>query len=258
MIFDTHAHYTSTQYDEDRESRLASINNNGVKRIVEVGAEIESIPDVLSLADSHDYIYASVGVHPDEIVRLKPEDIGKLESWARNPKVVAVGEIGLDYFEREGEEPKDHGLQKQWFESQLNLARKLNKPVIIHSRDACQDTLDILKNYKDVSAVMHCYSYSKETARELLDMGLVFGVGGVVTFKNAKKLKEAVEYIPMESILLETDCPYMAPTPYRGTRNQSDYIKLVIEAIAEIKQLPCNEVEEICWNNACRFYGLPQ
>lgn len=256
MIFDSHAHYDDHQFDEDRDELIKKLYINNVKRIVNVSAELSGIERAIELADKYDYIYASVGVHPDEVGELSKEHTMYIKEKALHPKVVAIGEIGLDYYEREGEAPKDRQQQKQWFINQLDIAKELNKPVIIHSRDACEDTLEIIKNYKDLKMVMHCYSYSKETAKELMKSNMIFGIGGVVTFKNSKKLKEALEVIPIENILLETDCPYLAPVPFRGKRNQSDYINYVIEEIANIKNMNVSQVEEICWKNTCDFYGL--
>ena len=256
MIFDSHAHYDDHQYDEDRDELINMLYANGIGRIVDVSADINGIKNVIALAEKYPFIYATSGIHPDTVDELKPSDIDYIEKMGLHEKVVAIGEIGLDYFEREGDAPKDREKQKYWFDAQIEVARKIRKPFIIHSRDACEDTLDILKKYNSLNAVMHCYSYTKETAKTLLDMGIIFGIGGVITFKNAKKLKEAVEYIPIESIILETDCPYLAPDPFRGKRNESDYIRYVIDAVADIKGLSPEYVEETCWNNANRFYGL--
>lgn len=256
MIFDSHAHYDSHQYNNDRESVIEQLLNENVGKIVDISADIKGIANVLALADKYDFIYASVGVHPDEVEELTENDLIYIKEKASLPKVVAIGEIGLDYFKEE-EYNKSREKQKIWFQLQLDLAKQLNKPVIIHSRDACEDTLEIMRKNADLNYVMHCYSYSKETARELLNLGCIFGIGGVVTFKNSKKLKEAVEYIPLDNIILETDCPYLAPDPFRGTRNQSGYIKYVIDEIARIKGLSPAEVENTCWINTHKFYNLP-
>lgn len=255
MIFDSHAHYDDRAFDSDRDEILSSLKDKNVGRVVDVSADIKGIDKVLALANSYDFIYASVGIHPDEVGELRQQDTDYLTDKARTEKVVAIGEIGLDYFCREGEE-KDFDLQKKWFDIQMSISKDVNLPVIIHSRDSCKDTMDILRGYKDIKAVMHCFSYTRETARELLDMGYMFGIGGVVTFKNSKKLKEAVEYIPIEHILLETDCPYLAPVPHRGERNDSGMIKYVIEEIASIKNISPEAVEDICWKNTCDFYGV--
>lgn len=251
MIFDTHAHYDDERFDEDRETLLLSMKDNNVGRIVSVSAGINDLSDKKALVEKYDFIYASAGVHPENVMYITDDYLKEMENILSHPKFLAVGEIGLDYHD---DVPKD--IQEKYFRIQLDIAIKLNKPCIIHSRDACEDTLKILEDYPDLKAVMHCYSYSKETAEILLKKGFYFGIGGVVTFKNAKKLVEAVEAIPIERIILETDCPYLAPEPFRGKRNDSTLIKYVVEKIADIKGLSSEEVEKITWDNACRFYEL--
>ena len=309
-IFDTHAHYDSRQFKEDREEILRYLHEEqdiSVGRIVNNGADMASSYTSLKLAEEHDFIYAAVGVHPDsagelifspegcevyeeeedtgssnkketteqaagnESVRRKiiPEEVCRknreeLRLLTENRKVVAVGEIGLDYhwdvWPRE--------IQKKAFEWQWKLAEETGLPVIIHSRDAAEDTLKMVQGFygdrtpgkcssvdnRHVKAVMHCYSYSVEHAEEYLKLGLMFGIGGVVTFKNAKKLKEVVDMLPLEHIMLETDCPYMAPDPFRGKRNHSGYLTYVAEKIAEIKGVDVKKVYEVTWDNAVRFF----
>ena len=253
MIFDSHSHYDDKQFDEDRDELLKSLKDNNVARVVDVCAEYSSIDKVLDLVSKYDFMYAAVGVHPDAVGALDDDSYEVIKKAAlSSEKVVAIGEIGLDYYWDEN--PRD--VQKKWFDRQLDIALEVNKPVIIHSREAASDTMDILRSRKLPESVMHCYSYSKETARELLNMGFYLGIGGVVTFKNSKKLKEVVEYMPLDRILLETDCPYLAPTPFRGKRNESSYIKYVIEEIASLKGVDPLLVEETCWNNTNRFYGI--
>ena len=335
-IFDTHAHYDSEQFDEDREEMLEEINKPfpgtacssdrgefvSVGRIVNVGADMESSQTSIELAQKHEFIYAAVGVHPDsaeelirctipaneENIKLLSENECEanrclLNELSNRNKVVAIGEIGLDYhwdvWPRE--------IQKEAFRWQWNLALEKKLPVIIHSRDAAEDTMNIVREFyrkveslkvnsqasgdtaestspmcgtgggmkqmadincyntghplKDdksivLRAVMHCYSYSAEQAEEYLKMGLMFGIGGVVTFKNARKLKEVVDLLPMDRILLETDCPYMAPEPFRGKRNNSGYLRYVAEKIAEIKGIDAEEVYDITYKNACGFFGM--
>lgn len=251
MIFDTHAHYDDSRFDEDRDELLLSMKENNVGRIVSVSADMKDIESKKALTEKYDFIYASAGVHPENVTDLTDKDMELIKEAMSLPKFLAIGEIGLDYHD---ETPTC--LQKKWFKAQLDLAVELNKPVIIHSRDACEDTLNILDEYPDLKAVMHCYSYTKETAQILLKKNFYFGIGGVVTFKNAKKLVEAVEIIPIENIILETDCPYLAPEPFRGKRNNSTLIKYVIEKIAAIKGVSPEDVEKITWDNACRFYGI--
>ncbi|MDE5908723.1 MAG: TatD family hydrolase [Lachnospiraceae bacterium] len=252
MIFDTHAHYDDEAFDKDRDELLKGMNRNGVEFIVNVGASMDSTKKALELADKYPFLYTAVGVHPSESGELTEKDIVWLKEKAAKPKVVAIGEIGLDYYWPD----PDKAIQKKWFEKQLQLAGETKLPIIVHSRDAAQDTLDILKSWKKdlTRGVIHCFSYTKEIAREYLNMDYYFGIGGVLTFKNAKKLIEAVEYIPMDRILLETDCPYLAPEPYRGKRNQSTYLDLVAERLSEIKKISKEEIFVQTMQNAKNFY----
>lgn len=252
MIFDTHAHYDDEAFDKDRDKLLKSMNEAGVAFIVNVGASIDSTRKALELAGKYSFLYAAIGVHPSETKGMTKDDLSWLKEKAADPKVVAIGEIGLDYYWPD----PDKAIQKKWFEEQLQLASETGLPIIVHSRDAAQDTLEILKGWQKekIRGVIHCFSYAKEIAREYLNMDYYFGIGGVLTFKNAKKLIEAVEYIPMNRILLETDCPYLAPEPYRGKRNQSTYIDLVAERLAEIKKIRKEEVLTATMQNAKEFY----
>jgi len=253
MIFESHAHYDDEAFDEDRDELLKSLMDNGIDYVVNVGASMESTRSSIELASKYDFIYAAIGVHPSEIGGLTENDIEWLKNEALyNKKVVAIGEIGLDYH---WEEP-ERDIQKIWFERQLELAREVKLPVIIHSRDAAKDTLDIMNDHKaeQIGGVVHCYSYSKETAKEYVDMGFYFGIGGVVTFKNAKKVKEAVEYIPLDRILLETDCPYLSPEPNRGKRNSSLNIPYIAHAIAQLKGIEYDELIRITSQNAKKMY----
>ena len=238
-IFESHAHYDSEQFDEDRHELLMSMPEHGVGTIINSGANWDSVTEVVEMAAKYPFMYAAVGMHPDEVGDLNEERFEYLKSQCQKDKVVAVGEIGLDYYW----DNEAHDVQKKWFIKQLELARELDLPVIIHSREAAADTMEIMKEYaKGLRGVIHCFSSSKELALEYVKMGFYIGVGGVVTFKNAKKLKEVVEAIPLESILLETDCPYLAPTPYRGKRNSSIYIQYIAEEIANIKGVTYEEV----------------
>lgn len=253
MIFDTHAHYDDQQFDDDRYELLNELPNLGVGTIVNVGASLEGCQRAMELAKKYPYVYAAVGVHPDEVGELNEERFHMLERWCREEKVVAVGEIGLDYYW--DEEPRE--VQKEWFIRQLDLARKMNLPVNIHSRDASEDTFRILKEYAEgQKGIIHCYSGSKEMAAEYVKLGFYIGVGGVVTFKNGKKLKTVVETIPLESIVLETDCPYLAPEPYRGKRNNSSYIRYVADEIGRLKEITSDEVIKQTEMNARKVYGL--
>ncbi len=254
MIFDTHAHYDDEAFDEDRDEVLTSLRKWGVGIVVNVGASMEGSRRSVSLSEQYEFVYSAVGVHPDEVGELREEDMEWMREQLQKPKVVAVGEIGLDYYwDKEG-----HDLQKKWFLRQLKLAKELKKPVIIHSREAAADTMELLKaNYHgEMPMVMHCYSYSLEMAREYRKMGLYLGIGGVLTFKNAKKLKETVLESPMEYLLLETDCPYLAPVPNRGKRNDSRMLKYVVQELAALKGITPEEVIRITEENARRFYGI--
>ena len=254
MIFETHAHYDDEQFDSGREALLASLPDCGIKRVVNVGASIASTRNSVELAEKYDFIYAAVGVHPSEIAELNEERFAWLRELTKLKKVVAVGEIGLDYYW--DKEPAVQEQQRYWFKRQMELAKETGLPIIVHSRDAAADTLQVMKeaHAEEIPGVIHCYSYSPEMAQEFMKMGYYIGVGGVVTFKNAKKLKETVEQIPLERILLETDYPYMAPEPDRGKRNESRYIPYIVEKIAELKQVTVEEVEEITWQNAMNLY----
>lgn len=254
MIFESHAHYDDEAFDEDREELLASLQENGIGFVVNVSSDLASVKRTLDLAKKYPFIYAAVGIHPSDSGELDEENFTWLKEQCRGEKVLAVGEIGLDYYwdsvERE--------VQKKWFARQLALANEEKLPVVIHSREAAKDTLDIMKAEAAVErrGVIHCFSYSKEVAREFVDMGYLIGVGGVVTFQNAKKLRECVEYLPMEAILLETDSPYLAPVPHRGKRNCSLYLPLVAAEIARIKGISEEEVADITEKNAKRLFGL--
>lgn len=254
MIFETHAHYDDSRFEEDRDVVLGQMLAAGIGQIVNVGASIESTRTTLELADKYDFVYAAVGVHPSEIEDLNEETFDWLKNQTTGEKVVAVGEIGLDYYwDKERSVQKN---QRYWFGRQLELAREANLPVIIHSRDAGADTLQVMKEHhaEEIPGVIHCYSYSKELALEFIKMGYYIGIGGVVTFKNARKLVETVEAIPMDRILLETDCPYMAPEPFRGKRNSSLYLPYVVEKIANLKGISKEEVEKITEKNARRLF----
>lgn len=254
MIFDTHAHYDDDAFDEDRDELLSGMAAKNVEYIVNVGASIESSKRSIALAEKYPFIYAAVGVHPDEVGELDDEKFEKLREWTTHEKVKAVGEIGLDYYW----DKEQHDLQKHWFMRQMELAHEVNLPIIVHSREAAKDTLDMIIAAKplDLSGIIHCYSYSVEQAREYLNMGYYIGIGGVLTFKNAKKLKEVAEYAPLSRIVLETDCPYLAPVPYRGKRNDSSKLSYVVEELAAIKQMPVEEVLRITNENGKKLYHI--
>lgn len=256
MIFDTHSHYDDEEYENDRDELLRSLKDNSVEMVVNVGASMETSKSALLLSKKYDFVYAALGVHPSEVCELTEADLEWILNNSREKKVVAIGEIGLDYHYKEPEKP----VQKKWFIRQIELAREAKLPIIIHSRDAASDTLEIVKNEKayELGGVIHCFSYSKEMAMEYVEMGFYIGIGGVLTFKNAKKLKEAAKEIPLESIVLETDCPYLAPEPYRGTRNNSILIKYVAEELANIKGVSTEEIIDITTKNAKKLYRIAE
>ena len=250
MIFESHAHYDDEAFDEDRKELLDALPAQGIGRVINVCAEVEGWNRTLDLMERYPYIYGAVGVHPDDVGALDEEKIRRMHQICQMEKTVAVGEIGLDYYW----DKENHEKQIYWFERQLEVAREEK---LIHSRDAAKDTLDTMKRLHagDIGGAVHCFSYGKEMAREYLDMGLSLGIGGVLTFKNARKLVEVVEYAPLESLLLETDSPYLAPVPNRGKRNSSLNIPYVVEKIAEIKGVSREEVEEITWKNSFRVFS---
>ena len=254
MIFDSHAHYNDSKFDEDRDEVLKGIQESNVRYIMNVADSMKSLKKVLDIAGKYDFVYASVGVHPEEVTDLSQKDMDILMEYTKLPKVKAIGEIGLDYYWGDVEK----SLQKMWFSQQIELAKAVRLPIIVHDREAHGDCVDILRseNARDVGGILHCFSGSREMARDILDMGMYIGIGGTVTFKNARKVKEVAEYVPLESIVLETDAPYLAPEPFRGKRNSSDLIKYIAEEIARIKGVSLDEVEEITFENAKRCYGI--
>lgn len=254
MIFETHAHYEDKKFDEDRETLLQSLPENGIGTVVNVSSSLETIEQIIELTKKYPFIYGAVGIHPEECAQLDENSFSYVRKMAQTDKVLAIGEIGLDYY---WDEPARE-IQKRWFEEQIELARELALPMIIHSRDAAADTQSILKSHKaeEIGGVIHCFSYGREMAAEFLKMNFYLGIGGIVTFKNARKLKEVVEYAPIERILLETDCPYMAPIPNRGSRNSSLNLVYVAKEIANIKGLDYDKVIEITERNARTMYHM--
>ena len=254
MIFDTHAHYDDNQFDQDREELLASMKDNGIGTIVDVGSNMETSAWIVDAVKRYPMMYGTVGVHPSDTAGLTNSDIDTLKEYAGKDKILAIGEIGLDYY---WDEP-ERTIQKKWFEAQIELAREVKLPIIIHSRDAAKDTYDIMKalHAEDIGGVVHCFSYSKEMARQFLDMGFYIGIGGVVTFKNAKTLKEVAAYAPLDRIVLETDCPYLSPEPNRGKRNSSLNLNYVAEALSQIKGIDKEELIAVTEENARRLYRM--
>lgn len=255
MIFDTHAHYDDEAFDEDREQLLERMRNRGIEYIVNVGASMASCKSTIGLIRRFPYVYGALGIHPDEIAELTEEDYQWLGKSIYKPKIVAVGEIGLDYHWNDNKEQ-----QIKAFERQMGIAREAELPIIVHSRDAAQDTYEVMRsnNAHEIGGVVHCFSYAKEMAEKFLNMGFYLGIGGVVTFSNAKKLREVVEYMPMEQMVIETDCPYLSPVPNRGKRNDSFNLPYVVNKIAEIKGIRPDEVIDITSANAKKLYGIGQ
>ncbi|OXT15258.1 hydrolase TatD [Bacillus sp. OG2] len=254
MLFDTHVHLNAEQFEEDLEEVIGRAQAEGVSHMVVVGFDRPTITKAMELAEAYDFIFACVGWHPVDAIDMTDEDLAWIEELAAHPKVVAIGEMGLDY--HWDKSPKD--VQKDVFRRQIRMAKKVKLPIVIHNRDATADVVEILREEGagEVGGIMHCYSGSVEVAKECLDMNFYISLGGPVTFKNAKKPKEVAEAVPLEKLLIETDCPYLAPHPYRGKRNEPAYVKLVAEQIAELKGLAFKEVAEATTENAKRLFGI--
>jgi TatD DNase family protein len=254
MLIDTHAHLDSPQFDEDREEVIERAIQAGISKIVNVGFNRETIPSTIALSDKYEMIYAAVGWHPQDAVSMKSEDLDWIAGLCTQPKVVAIGEIGLDYYWDTS--PKN--VQQEVFREQIRLARRISKPIIIHNRDAHQDIVRILREEKgeDVGGIMHCYSGSWEIAQECLNMNFHISFGGPVTFKNAVQPKEVLARVPLDRLLVETDSPYLAPHPFRGKRNESAYVNLVAEAAATIKEVNISEIYKQTTNNAIKLLGF--
>ena len=250
-IFDSHAHYTDKAFNEDREIMLGSLRESGVCGIINCGADIESSVSSIELADKYDYIYAACGIHPEEADKTPENYIDILRNLAKNEKCIAIGEIGLDYYWRQ--DTKE--LQKELFEKQILLSKELDLPIIVHDREAHGDTMEILRKHRP-KGVLHCFSGSPETAAEVLKLGMYIGLGGALTFKNARKSVEVAQMLPLDRLLLETDCPYMAPVPMRGKRNNSGYIPFIAEKVAEIKGIELQTVLDITAENTKRLFNI--
>ena len=268
MIFETHAHYDDERFDRDRRELLSQLPRlcaqdikteechlqGCVGAVINVASTIGSIEACAAMAEEYPHVYAALGVHPSELEGMSEAVLDRIRKLCNSKKTVAVGEIGLDYYWEKDKKAQEN--QRIWFSRQMELAREVKLPVVIHSRDAAEDTLSVMKELhaEEIPGVVHCYSYSPELAREYVKMGYYIGVGGVVTFKNARKLVQTVEETPMERILLETDSPYLCPEPHRGHRNDSRELIYVVKKIAEIKGLTEEAVEELTWENACRLF----
>ncbi len=254
MIFDSHAHYNDSRFDPDRDTLLSAMPENNVGYIMNACSSVSEFDDIKEIIEKYPFIYGAAGVHPHEAEMMTDADLQKIADFAAHPKVKAIGEIGLDYYYDNS--PRD--TQRFWFSQQVDLAVQLDMPIIIHDRDAHADTMDILRkhNIRKTGGVFHCYTGSAEMAKEVLDMNLYIAFGGSLTFKKAQKPIEAARSIPIEKIVIETDCPYLTPEPHRGKRNSSVYLPYVAEKLAEIKGLSLEEVVRITAENAKKVFRI--
>lgn len=252
MFFDSHAHYDDSRFDTDRDEIIKGLLQQNVNTVINVGADMVSSHNSIRLSETYPHVFAAVGVHPHEAEHMKEEDLEQLKTWFSHEKVVALGEIGLDYY-------YDHSpreVQRYWFDRQMKLAEECDMPVVIHNRDAHADTMEILKRYPDVRGVLHCYSGSAQMAQELMKMGWYLAFGGSCTFKNVKVLPEVIAQIPQDRFLIETDCPYLAPVPHRGERNHSGLLIHVAEKIGEIRGWTVEEVARLSCENARKLFRM--
>lgn len=256
MYFDTHAHYDDGKFDPDRQDLLASLPQNDVSLMVNIGCDLQSSQQSLAFAQAHPHIYAAVGFHPGEVKGVAMEEnLSKIKAMAQEEKVKAIGEIGLDYH-WEDNAPKEE--QQRWFHNQMELAEELSLPVIIHDREAHQDSLTVVQSHPKVRGVFHCYSGSVEFAKNLLDLGYMLSFTGVITYKNAKKTREVLEYLPLDRIMLETDAPYLSPEPNRGKRNDSRNLPYIAQTVADIKGISLEECAKITKENGKRFFQITE
>lgn len=255
MIFDSHAHYDDKRFDEDRFELIEKLNKDGISYILNAASDLESAKVGIMLAKKYDFIFAAAGIHPHNVENVDEQTLIELENLVNScEKVVAIGEIGLDYYY----DLSPREIQKKWFAEQINLARKVKLPIIIHNRESHEDIMEVVKTEKarDVGGVFHCYSGSVEMARDVLNNNFYISFAGPITFKNTRKAIEVVRFIPEDRILVETDCPYLTPEPFRGKRNHSGYLKHTIEKIAEIKGLSFDRVAELTMENGKRLFGI--
>lgn len=252
MIYDSHAHYNDAKFDQDRDELLGKMEDSGISKIMNCSSNLVEAVEIIKMCDKYPFIYGSVGVHPHDVNEMHDQDLETLLGLTAHKKILAIGEIGLDYYY--DNVPKE--VQRLWFREQIKVAKHLGLPIIVHSRDAAKDTYDILVESRasEVGGVIHCFTSSKEMAIKYVDLGFYIGVGGMVTFKNAKKIKEVVAAIPLSRLLIETDAPYLTPEPYRGKRNDSRKLPEVIKAIAEIKGISEAEVEKATYDNAMQLF----
>ena len=254
MLFDSHAHYNDEKFNDDRDELLSSMPENNVGLIMNSCSSLDEVPLIFDICEKYPFIYASVGIHPHEVENVTEDDMTRLKEYAKNSKVKAIGEIGLDYYYDFS--PRD--VQKKWFARQVEVAKELNMPVIIHDRDAHKDCMDILRdcNVRETGGVFHCYAGSVEMAREILDWGMYIAFGGTLTFKNSVRPVEVAKYVPLDRIVIETDSPYLTPVPHRGKRNSSLYVHYVAEKLAEIRGMSAEEIENITYENAKRCFKM--
>ncbi len=256
MLFDSHAHYNDEKFNADRDELLASMHENNVGLIMNSCSSLGEIEDIFAICEKYPFVYASVGIHPHEVENLTENDMLTLKEYAKNPKIKAIGEIGLDY--HYDFSPRE--TQKKWFARQAETAKELNMPVIIHDREAHKDCMDILRacDIRETGGVFHCYAGSAEMAREILDWGMYIAFGGTLTFKNSVRPAEVAKYVPLDRIVIETDCPYLTPEPHRGKRNSSLYIHYVAERLAEIKGVTAEEIENATFENAKKCFKITE
>ncbi|SKC83515.1 TatD family hydrolase [Maledivibacter halophilus] len=254
MLFDSHAHLDGERFDKDRDKVVERAKASGISYIMNPGADFESSVKAVELASKYDMIYAAVGVHPHDTKDMDDIMLELIKGLAKKPKVMAIGEIGLDFYYDNS--PRD--VQKEWFRKQIRLAKNVNLPIIIHDREANNEVMNILKEEKafDNGVLMHCYSGSAQLARQYIKLGAYISIAGPLTFKNARKAVEVVKTIPIEYLMVETDSPYLTPEPYRGKRNESSYVKYVAEKIAQIKEISFEEVAEKTTENAKKYFGI--
>lgn len=256
MIFETHAHYDDKKFDSDREELLGSMTEHGIGTVVNIGSNMETSRWTVEAVKRYPVMYGAVGVHPSDTKDMKNSDLQTLRGYAKQKKILAIGEIGLDYYW----DTPERAIQKKWFAAQMELAREVKLPMVIHSRDAAKDTMDMMKEARadQIGGVIHCFSYSKEMAREFLDMGFYIGIGGVVTFKNAKTLKEVAAYVPLDRLVLETDSPYLSPEPNRGKRNSSFNLTYIAEAVSSIRGMDTETLIAAAEQNAKQLYRMSE
>lgn len=254
MLFDTHAHLNAEQYNEDLEQVIERAKSEKVEKIVVVGFDRPTITRAMELIEEHDFIYAAIGWHPVDAIDMTDEDLAWIKTLSQHEKVVAIGEMGLDYYWDKS--PKD--VQIEAFRRQIALAKEVNLPIIIHNRDATEDVVTILREEgaAEVGGIMHCFTGSLEIAKVCMDMNFYISFGGPVTFKNAKKTKEVVKEIPSDRLLIETDCPYLTPAPFRGKRNEPSYVKYIAEQIAELREISFEELAELTTENAKKVFRI--